>query len=298
VSESTTNAASTHVGDETIGLIDAEPARPVAEEPVTRSDRARDAAYRSRFAIVYVGLALIAVLGVAALVVGITRSSDSTTAAPATSEFTPSQAGELGAIQLAEAVQRKYRLANGDELVGVVASRNTLQDGNLGVFRVNYQIVQPFDALKNNDSTIVRPQNAIQYSLCGTGTGCTIPGTASQKRFALLKRQGLELALRTFQNDSAVDNVSVFLRPAAADAPWEGYALVFDRAAVNHNEPGLLTRPLHETLPGTRKTVTAAELTAAQVKRIDTLTRSYLFRYRYELIGGRDALMQLQPTKS
>jgi len=180
----------------------------------------------------------------------------------------------------------------------VVASRNTLQDGNLGVLRVNYQIVQPADALKENDAAIVRPQNAIQYSLCGTGTGCTIPGTATQKRFTLLKRQGLELALRTFQNDSAVDNVSVFLRPAAADAPWEGYALVFDRTALNRSEPGLLARPLHETMPGTKKTVTPTELTAAEVKRIDTLTRSSLFRYRYEIIGGRDALLQLQPTKS
>jgi hypothetical protein len=297
VSDPIKNAASTHVGDDTIGLIDAEPARPVGDGPATRSERARDAAYHSRFVGVYVGLALIAVLGVAALVVGVTRSSDTSTTAP-TSEFTPSQAGEIGAIQLAEDVQRKYRLANGAELVSVVASRNTLQDGNLGVFRVNYQIVQPADALKNNDSAIVRPQNAIQYSLCGAGTGCTIPGTASQKRFALLKRQGLELALRTFQNDSAVDNVSVFLRPAAADSPWEGYALVFDRNALNRSEPGLLARPLHETLPGTKKTVTPAELTAAQVKRIDTLTRSSLFRYRYEIIGGRDALLQLQPTKS
>jgi hypothetical protein len=283
---------------ETIGLIDAEPARPVGDAPPSRADRARGAAYRSRFAIVYVGLAIIALLGVAALVVAVTRTSGTTASTTTASDFKPTQAGELGAIQLAEAVQRKYRLANGNELVGVVASRNTLQDGNLGLVRVAYQLVQPFDAQKDSDSKVVRPSNAIQYSLCGANAGCTIPGKASQKRFSLLKRQGLELALRTFQNDSAVDNVSVFLRPVTPQQGWEGYNLVYDRAQLNHLEPGLLARPLQETLPGGTRSVTATDLTAAEVKRIDKLTRPYLYLYRYQLLGGRDALMQLQPAKS
>jgi len=283
---------------ETIGLIDAEPARPVDDGPPSRSDRARGAAYRSRFAIVYVGLAIVAVLGVAALVVAVTRSSDTAASTTTASEFTPSQAGEIGAIQLAEAVQRKYQLANGDELVGVVASRNTLQDGNLGLIRVSYQYIQPFDSSKDKDSKVVRPQDAIQYSLCGANAGCTIPGKASQTRFALLKRQGLELALRTFQNDPGVDNVAVFLRPVTPEQGWEGYTLVFDRAGLNHTEPGLIARPLADTLPGSSRTVNASQLTPAEVKRIDKLTRPYLYLYRYQLLGGRDALMQLQPAKS
>jgi hypothetical protein len=283
---------------ETIGLIDAEPARPVDDGPTSRADRARHAAYRSRGASVYVGLAIVAVLGLAALVVAVTRSSDTAASTTTASEFTPTQAGELGAIQLAEAVQRKYRLANGNELVGVVASRNTLQDGNLGLVRVAYQLVQPFDAQKDGDSKVVRPVNAIQYSLCGANAGCTIPGKASHQRFALLKRQGLELALRTFQNDPGVDNVSVFLRPVTPEQGWEGYNLVYDRAQLNHLEPGLLTRPLGATLPGGAKPVTATDLTPADVKRIEKLTRPYLYLYRYQLLGGRDALMQLQPAKS
>ena len=283
---------------ETIGLIDAEPARPVDDGPPSRADRARHAAYRSRFAIVYVGLAIVAVLGLAALVVAVTRSSDTAASTTTASEFTPTQAGELGAIQLAEAVQRKYRLANGNELVGVVASRNTLQDGNLGLVRVAYQLVQPFDAQKDSDSKVVRPDNAIQYSLCGANAGCTIPGKASQKRFALLKRQGLELALRTFQNDPSVDNVSVFLRPVTPEQGWEGYNLVYDRAQLNHLEPGLLSRPPGATLPGGTKSITATDLSPTELKRINKLTRPYLYLYRYQLLGGRDALMQLQPAKS
>jgi len=291
--------ATTHLGDGTMGLIEAEPARPVGgEERASRSDRARDAAYRSRFLIAYAALALVAAVGVGALVVSILRSPAKAPATPAASEFTPSQAGEIGAIQLAEAVQRKYRLPNGDEFVGVVASRNTLQDGNLGLIQVTYQYVQPFDSSKDKDSKVIRPQDAIQYSLCGVNPGCAIPGKPSQARFALLRRQGLELALRTFQNDPGVDNVAVFLRPVVASSAWEGYTLVFDRTELNHNEPGLISRPLSETLPGTKPTVTASDLTPAQVEHITALTRPYLYLYRYQLLGGRDALMQLQPAKS
>ena len=35
----------------------------------------------------------------------------------------------------------------------------------------------------------------------------------------------------------------------------------------------------------------------AMVDRIEMLTRPYLYQFRYQLLGGRDALMQLQPAK-
>ena len=294
-----------HPTDKPLGLIDAEPARPVApskdeskaEDKASRSDRARGSGYHSRFVAVYIGLALVAGLGVGALVASILKD-DTTPAKPTTAaQFTPSRAGELGAIELAENVQRKYRLPNGDELTGVVASRNTLQDGNLGLIRVRYQYIQPFDSSAESDSKVVAPKNAIQYSLCGTGVSCAIPGTASAERFTLLKRQGLELALRTLQSDPSVDNVAVFLRPVQAQQPWEGYTMVFDRAVLNKSEPGLLSQPLTETLPGVSKLMTVSELDKVQQRRIDALTRPYTYQYRYQLIGGRDALMQLQPAK-
>lgn len=287
--------------DRRIGLVDAEPAQPVAaaQPRASREDRGRASGYRSRFVVVYVCLGIIAALAFGAFAVSLLDSPEKAAAPAAPSEFAPTQGGEIGAIQLAEAVQKKYRLPNGSEFTGVVASRNTLQDGNLGLIRVNYQYVQPFDAQKSKDSMVVRPTDAIQYSLCGAGAGCTIPGKASQTRFALLKREGLELAIRTFQNDPSVDNVSVFLRPVASSDPnWEGYSLVFDRATLNRDAPGLLDRPLASILPGKRKTITATQLKPKEIKRIDELTRPYLYLYRYQLLGGRDALMQLQPAKS
>jgi hypothetical protein len=295
--------ATAHPSDTPVGFIDAEPAQPVDRqgkqqaETASRSDRARTAGYHSRFVAIYVGLALVAGVGVGALVVSILKD-DKAPAKPTAAQFTPSESGELGAIQLAESIQQKYRLQNGDELVGVVASRNTLQDGNLGLIRVRYQYIQPFDSSADKDSKVVIPTDAIQYSLCGSGISCAIPGTPSAARFTLLKREGLELALRTFQNDPAVDNVAVFLRPVPADQPWEGYTMVFDRSELSRSAPGLLNRPVGATLPGVSKTVTAKTLDTAEQRRINELTRPYIYQYRYQLLGGRDALMQLQPAKS
>jgi len=282
------------------GFIEAEPAQAVTQpKKASRADRARSAAYRKRFVAVYIGLALVVGIGVGALVVSLSQSSTTPAkTAAAASQFTPSQAGELGAIQLAEDIQRKYRNSNGDELVGVVASRNTLQDGNLGLIRVRYQYIQPFDSSANRDSRVVAPTSAIQYSLCGTNAQCAIPGKASATRFTLLRRQGLELALRTFQNDSSVDNVAVFLRPVVPQQGWEGYALVFDRAQLNRAEPGLIDQALPVTLPETSRTIDPAQLNKEQIARIEKLTRPYLYQFRYQLLGGRDALMQLQPAKA
>lgn len=280
-----------------LGFIEAEPAQPIGQaERASRTDRARSAAYRSRFVIIYFALALVAVAGAGALIVTLLKS-DKVPAKPAASQFTPSRVGELGAVELAENVQRKYRRSTGEELVGVVASRNTIQDGSLGLIRVRYQYVQPFDSSADRDSKVVAPESAIQYSLCGTSASCTIPGAASPIRFAMLRREGLELAVRTFQSDGNVDNVTVFLRPVESPQGWEGYALVFDRAELNRAEPTLLSRSLRETLPGPTKTITPIQLKQTQVAHIEKLTRPYLYLFRYQLLGGRDALMQLQPAK-
>jgi hypothetical protein len=292
-----------------LGFIDAEPAQPVApsndapggapaaDEAVSRSDNARRTAYHSRFVAVYIGLAVVAGIGVGVLVASLMRGDPAPTRTTA-AQFKPSLTGELGAAELAASVERKYRLASGDELAAVVAARNTLQDGKGGFLRVRFQIVQPFDGTGDPDTKLVIADHAIQYSLCGFAASCEIPGAQSNERFVLLQRQGLELAVRTFQNDSTVDNIAVFLNPvASADKNWVGYTMVFDRKQLNRDEPTLLSRPFGETLPGDAKTITEGQLSQSEVRKIDKLTRDYTYRYRYKVIGGSDALMQLEPTR-
>jgi hypothetical protein len=293
------DATSGWPGNDDPGFIEAETAQPVdpPEQAATRSERARNTAYGSRFTAVYLGLALVAGIGVGAFLVTLMRP-DKIESTPMPAQFKPLQKGELGARELAGAMQRKYLLPNGNEFVEVLTSRNTLQDGQGGYFRVRYQSVEPKDATGPPDTRLLKPASSIHYDLCGSDQECALPGEFTPQEESLLRREGLELAVRTFRNDSVVDNVAVFLNPAQAKAPWAGYALVFDRKELQRAHPELLENPLGATLPDTRRTLMPSQLDANHAARIDSLTLPYLYLYRYKILGGRDALMQLQPTNT
>ena len=57
----------------------------------------------------------------------------------------------------------------------------------------------------------------------------------------------------------------------------------------------MLSKPIRETLPGLGSTLTPAQITEDQIARIDELTRPYLYLFRYQVIGGHDAVLDLQP---
>lgn len=277
-------------------VIDAPLASPVVDpvEEAPREERARLSGYKRRFAGVYLALALVAGMGLGALVVLAAFGGDDAKPAPRANAIQPAEEGELGAIALAEAVQRNYRLPTGQELVSVIASRNTLQDGNLGYLRVRFQVIRPADATFAKDSKLIELDNAMQFSLCGSAPACAIPGQASAERGVLVRRMGLELAVRMMKLDSSVQNVSVFLRPIPPPQGTDGYVLVFRRNAL---ERSLLTTPIEETLPGAGKRVSVGQMTPTQIQRIDQLTRRNLYVGVYQLIGGRDAVLQLQPAE-
>ena len=277
-------------------VVEAGTARAADAPAADREDRARNSSYRRRFAVIYVVLALVVGVAVGALVVEALRDPAPTESLPkGTTQFRPSEPGELGAMQIADQVQRNYRLPNGDELVNVVASRNTLQDGNLGYLHVPYQIIRPADGTKDKDSLLVQPDDAIQYSLCGAGQACAIPGTASADRGILVRRMGLELALRTMKFDPSVDNVTVFLGPIPPPAGVDGVVMMFRRNVLEKQNPGLFSQPLSRILPGSGSLIQPSQMPSAVARRVDQLTRSNLYYGVYQLIGGRDALLQLQP---
>ena len=279
-------------------LVDAPLAKPAQpSESVPREERARLSGYRRRFGIVYVLLALATGVAVGALIVEALRDPAPSEAVPTggAAQLPVSEPGELGAMQIADQVQRNYRLPNGDELVNVVASRNTLQDGNLGYLRVRFQVIRPGDGFKDKDSLLVQPDDAIQYSLCGAGQSCAIPGTASTDRGILVRRMGLELALRTLKFDPSVDNVTVFLGPIPPPQGVDAVVLMYRRNVLENQNPGLLSQPISRTLPGAERRIEPGLMPADVARRVDQLTRSNLYYGVYQLIGGRDALLQLQP---
>ena len=278
-------------------VVDAEPARTAESQKASREDRARKSSYNRRFAVIYVVLALVTGVAVGALIVEALRDPASSEAVPtgSTAQLPVSEPGELGAMQIADQVQHNYRLPNGDELVNVVASRNTLQDGNLGYLRVRFQVIRPGDGFKDKDSLLVQPEDAIQYSLCGAGQSCAIPGTASADRGILVRRMGLELALRTMKFDPSVDNVTVFLGPIPPPAGVDAVVLMYRRNVLESQNPGILSQSIGRTLPGSGRRIEPGLMPADVARRVDQLTRSNLYYGVYQLIGGRDALLQLQP---
>ena len=275
--------------------VEAEPARPFGGLGApSRAERARNDGYRLRFVLVYFLLAIVAGAAVGAFAVILSRPS--ATKAPRAGAAVPSAGGELGVMELATNVARNYRLETGAEFVDVVASRNTVQNG-LNTLRVRFQLIQPSDALQTGDSRIMSPTNAFQYSLCGAANECAVPGGASALNGAFLSREALELAIRTFQGNKSVDNVVTFLRPLPVPQgkTAEGFVLMFDRRSIMRDDPALIARDISATLPGAGSTLTPSGINTAEIQRIEELIRPYLFLYRYQLIGGHDAVMQLEP---
>jgi hypothetical protein len=95
-----------------------------------------------------------------------------------------------------------------------------------------------------------------------------------------------------------VDSVAVFLRPVRPPegSSAEGYVLVLNRGLILRNDPTLLSKPVSAILPGVGKEITPASITAKDTTRITELTKPYLFLYRYQLVGGRDAALDLTPV--
>ena len=107
----------------------------------------------------------------------------------------------------------------------------------------------------------------------------------------------LELALRTLQHDPKIQNVTVFLRPIAPPPNTDGYVLVFRRDALQKSDPEVLIKPLEEIIPGVGSQILPATMTRIQQRRVEELTRPNLYVGVYQLIGGRDVLLQLQPVQ-
>ena len=267
----------------------------VPESPSPAAASGAERNHRTRFAVGYSVLGVVLAAAVAGAVVIFTGDRSRHVAKPSENAALVAglQNGELKAIEIADQVSRLYRTSTGAKLVDVVGTRNTLQDGNLGLLTVRYQYVQPFDA-KNGDSQVLVPSNAIQYSLCGTGTTCAIPGKKSVARGLLLRQEALNLALSTFRELPTVDNVLTFLRPATAPTGFEGVTLMFQRSIVAAKFPRLMDGPLAH-LPSA--SLQPESLTTVQQQQITDWTQGSAFGYRYQLLGGRDALIELQPQQ-
>src|SRR5215217_7768664 len=256
-----------------------------AADPGAASEEARDAAaaparadtpYRSRFGLLLgalLGLAIATVAVGAAVYVG---TGGGTGAPDGWSPWKPSADGGVSAAkQIATHVGRKYRLADGNQIVGV-------QAGPLEVFNVPLEVALRTAPQGGNIDFI--DGKGLMFTLNGLGPkGSIRGGKPSEERHLLLRREALELALYTFRYIDGVDEVVALLPPkpptkakskdgstsTTQDSPTQ--ALFFRPGDL---EPQLEI-PLHATIPP--QTPRPETLPSSEARRIDALTRGNLF---------------------
>jgi hypothetical protein len=195
---------------------------PDAEGPAEKAAKPSraDTPFRSRFGLLLGGLLG---LGIATLAIGaaVFVGSSGNGAPEGWSGWKPTaDDGKKAAQQIATHVGRKYRLADGNQLVGVQGG--PLEIDALGL-TVPLEIAMKTAPQGGNIDFI--KGNGLLYTLNGLGPkGSVRGGKPSEERHLLLRREALELALYTFRYIDDVDLVVALLPPAPPDKPKKGAA--------------------------------------------------------------------------
>lgn len=264
----------------------------VAARPESRADRARRLAYRSRFAVFYVLLAIVAGAGVGALLVLVGRGSPAP--APAWSEWEPTGSVERRSAQIADRVGDQYRLPSGRALVAITYAGPPVVTGPDGSsFRVPAIAVRPDTTAgqaEADDIDTVNAANTVMYTLCGLGDACSIPeGKPTVERGQLLRREVLELALYSFKYLDGIDSTLVLLPPRADGQA--ATAVFLERGDLRPE----LRRPLDQTLTAPL-TPGVGEIQPDEQRVIDRATRSRLYEYSYLQSQDGSPIMVLTPA--
>ncbi|MFN0153451.1 MAG: hypothetical protein ACKVUT_03650 [Gaiella sp.] len=272
--------------------VEAEPARPVdPPQGPSRSDRARAVGYRNRFGTIYLALALVAgaALG-AAVVLGLQPAKDPDRPWSADA---PDGSPEARLFQIKETIPKRFRDETGSQLVSVDllapsvrVSLSETQIESIPVDRIIYE--------DQGDQFTVPVGASLQFTLCGNGPGCTLPGEPSRARFELIKREAVELALHTLKYVEA--EAVVVLLPPAVDLKTQEPALraLFLRRRHVTEE---LSQPLEELL--SRPVNGSTRVTAADRRALDRIWLPNLYQYAADRAPQDGALvMRLQPAIS
>ena len=266
----------------------------VATRPETRADRARRLAYRSRFGVFYVVLAVIAGAGVGALLVLVSRGTPEP--APAWSAWEPTGSAERRAAQIGDHVGDQYRLPSGNPLVAVTyAGPPTVTGPDGSTFQVRALAVRPDTTAgraEADDIDTVNASNIVMYTLCGLGNACSIAeGKASIARGQLLRREALELALYSFHYLDGLEAALVLLPPRADGKA--ATAVYIERGDVR----GELAQPLEQTLTAP-STPGVGEIEPGEQQLVDRTTRARLYEYSYLQAQDGSPVMVLTPALS
>lgn len=240
--------------------------------------------HRPRFVFVYGLLGGVLALAIVGVVVYAGRAI---TPAPKWSAWHPSGGGLGAAKQIADEVGKSYRLANGDQLVDVIAKAPSVSPASNQSIPIHYVAVRGTGG-RGDQIDIVSSSNSMMYQLCGLGTSCSIAsGKPTVARGTLVRREILELALYTFKYVGGVKSVIALMPPPAGTQPQ--YVIYLQKSDVSAD----LSQPLDKTLGA--KVPLPAKIPAREVHAIDSVTEPRVYKFGFSQAQTGDAILVLTP---
>ena len=263
---------------------------PAAAAPSASVRSTARSVFRSRFAIAYLALAVVAGAALGATVLLLLDPPEKQQ--EMWSSWRPPEDNRSYAEQIADHVSGRYRLPSGNPLVGIMAGPPQVQTREGGV-PIQAVAIQNHREGASEDIKIVRTDNSIMYTLCGLGPQCSIrEGRPSRARMRLLRREALELALYSFRYIEDVSSV-IALLPTNLGNPTDpaddtSTALFFQKGELDQELDDPLRRSLLSSKPPPLTEV-------GPDREVDLLTEERLFTYEYTTTQAGGAVIVLDP---
>jgi hypothetical protein len=239
-------------------------ARPEAGKPAekpaagSRAERAHSSAYFTRFSLAYTVLIMLAVAGVAALVVILVRPA--APHSPPWSKFVPTGSSLQMERQIATQVSSEYKAAPGSLLVtvfpgplqapGVVQGDNGPQSVQVPVSLIAVQADVSTGQHDQGDFAFFQPDSTVGYEMCGfsdSQQNCAAPSLGAANPEPLLRREAVELALYTLKYVPGTNAVITYLPPTSdPQAPARAVFITRNDAHDNLHLPLARTLKTHE----------------------------------------------------
>jgi hypothetical protein len=168
--------------------------------------------FRAVLAVLF-GVAVVAI-AIAVVVASQGNSRNSVVGTANWSSWTPDSSGSRGISEIAQHVAPYYRVSAAQQL-DVITPLQLSQTTAAGTTNGSGITVAVNEGTSTkNQSLGLLNGRTVAYNVCGLGAkDCELAGAASTNRMLLLRREGLELALYTFEYIADSQNVVVVLPP-------------------------------------------------------------------------------------
>jgi len=199
------------------------------------------------------------------------------------SAWRPQSDDLAGAREIARHVAPAYRADTGRQLVAIQEHPPRIQGLDLEAIGVRTKtskgFIDPYISLFGARRTLI-------YAFCGLAQNCSVPGTHTDEREHLLRREALELTLYSFKYLDGIDTVVSLLPPTGSEA---SRGVFFRKEHVED----LLERPIRATLPNATPPFESS-YTGSEASFVENVTARRVFPASFEALPDGDAILVLE----